>query len=508
MSDERTWTEPPRVLAVDDEEVVCESIRRVLTEEGYSVQTTTSPREGLELIRKDAFDLLLLDIKMPEVDGIEFLRATRSVSPETEVIIITGYATIETAVEAIKLGAFDYLEKPVSPPQLVVATARALERKHLVDLTRRLRSELESRHRIGNVICSSAKMRNVMRLVAKVAPTTSTVLITGETGTGKDVIARAIHYNSRRKDGPFVVADCAALNESLLESELFGHVRGAFTGAVKDRKGLAEAARGGTLFLDEISTISPQVQGSLLRLIQEREIRPVGADKTVSVDVRLIAATNQNLQTLVEQGAFREDLFYRLSVFTIDLPPLRERPEEIPLLAHHFVERFADELGKPIDGITPAAMTLLEAHDWPGNVRELENVLERAVLLAEHTIDIQVVPLGAGQPNTGWDDVPDDAHTLALRKKELRNTAVDQLEQLFVLKALRNAGGNVSVAARAVRMKRPNLHALMRKHGITAPSDTGSEDDDAVASPPVDADPDTDAEFDEGLDIEAEDAET
>ncbi len=504
MSDERTWTEPPKVLAVDDEEVVCESIRRVLSEEGYTVRTTTSSREGLELIRKEAFDLLLLDIKMPEVDGIELLRAARSASPETEVIIVTGYATIETAVEAIKLGAFDYLEKPVSPPQLVVATARALERKHLVDLTQRLRSELESRHRIGNVICSSAKMRNVMRLVAKVAPTTSTVLITGETGTGKDVIARAIHYNSRRKDGPFVVADCASLHESLLESELFGHVRGAFTGAIKDRKGLAETARGGTLFLDEISTVSPQVQGSLLRLIQEREIRPVGSDKPVPVDVRLIAATNQDLRSLVDNGTFREDLFYRLSVFTLDLPPLRERREEIPLLAHHFVQQFAEELDKKIDGITPAAMALLEAHDWPGNVRELENVMERAVLLAEGTVDIQAIPVSIGQSGENWDDIPDDAHTLALRKKELRAAAVDDLERLFVLKALRVADGNVSEAARAVRMKRPNLHALMRKHGISSPDSDTSDDQDDVTDDDV---TDDDVMDDDVMDDDTEDPE-
>ena len=384
MNVEQSWTEPPRVLAVDDEEVVCESIRRVLSEEGYDVTTTTRPREGLELIRKEVFDLLLLDIKMPEVSGIELLREARSASPDTEVIIVTGYATIETAVEAIKLGAFDYLEKPVSPPQLLVAAARALERKQLLDLTQRLRSELESRYRIGNVICSSPQMRKVMGLVGRVAPTNSTVLITGETGTGKDLIARAIHYNSPRKDAAFVVADCASLSESLLESELFGHVRGSFTGAVKDRKGLAEAARGGTLFLDEISTISPQVQGSLLRLIQEHEVRPVGSDKTVPVDVRVVAATNQDLQELVEDGAFREDLYYRLSVFTIRLPALRERPEEIPLLAHHFVEGFAEEFGKEIRGIAPQAMAVLEAHDWPGNVRELENVLERAVLLADN----------------------------------------------------------------------------------------------------------------------------
>ncbi|NJD18573.1 MAG: sigma-54-dependent Fis family transcriptional regulator, partial [Gemmatimonadetes bacterium] len=248
MDDVKSWTTPPRVLTVDDEQVVVESIRRVLTAEGYEVSTSTSARGGLDLLRKEPFDLLLLDIKMPEMSGIEMLKAARDISPETEVLIVTGYATIDTAVEAIKLGAFDYLEKPVSPPQLLVAVARALERKHLVDLTRRLRAELETRHRIGNVICSSPPMRKVMQLVQRVAPTNSTVLITGETGTGKDVIARAIHYNRARAAGPFVVADRASLAESLLEAELIGHVKGAVTGAMKDRKGRAETARGGTLF--------------------------------------------------------------------------------------------------------------------------------------------------------------------------------------------------------------------------------------------------------------------
>jgi len=304
------------------------------------------------------------------------------------------------------------------------------------------------------------------------------VLITGETGTGKDVIARAIHYNSSRKDGAFVVADCSSLTESLLESELFGHVRGAFTGAVKDRKGLAESARGGTLFLDEISTISPQLQGSLLRLIQEREIRPVGSDKTVTVDVRLIAATNRNLQELVSAGTFREDLFYRLSVFTITLPPLRDRREEIPLLTHHFMHRFAKEFEKPIDAITPQAMAVLEAHDWPGNVRELEHAVERAVLLTEgRTIDLDAIPTGGASPIAAWNEVPDDAATLADVKQELRTHAADRVERLFVIKALRNADWNVSQAARDVGMARPNLHALMRKHDITGASQ--ADDDDA-----------------------------
>jgi DNA-binding NtrC family response regulator len=483
MNEETVWTEAPRVLAVDDEEVVCESIRRVLTAEGYVVRTTTSSKEGVELLRRESFDLLLLDIKMPEMDGIEVLRRARDVSPETEVLIVTGYATIDTAVEAIKLGAFDYLEKPVSPPQLLVATARALERKHLVDLTKRLRSELESRYSVGNVICSSPGMRKVMQLVGRVAPTTSTVLVTGETGSGKDVIARAIHYNSARKHGPFVVADCASLSESLLESELFGHVRGAFTGAVKDRKGLAESARGGTLFLDEISTISPQVQGSLLRLIQEHEVRPVGSDRTVPVDVRLIAATNRDLQELVDDGSFREDLLYRLSVFTIRIPPLRERTEEVPLLAHHFVKGFAEDFGKKIDAITPQAMAVLEAHDWPGNVRELEHAMERAVLLADGpSIDLDSIPATGEHHSVTWSEVPDDAAALARQKQELRAAAVARAERLFVIKALRKAAWNISQAARDVGMARPNLHALMRKHGITSPetggSDTGEIDEE------------------------------
>ncbi len=482
MNDESRWTTPPRVLAVDDEAVVCESIRRVLVPEGYEVATTTSSREALELVKKEVFDLLLLDIKMPEIDGIEVLRRVSEISPETEVLIVTGYATIETAVEAIKLGAFDYLEKPVSPPQLLVAVARALERKQLVDLTQRLRSELETRYSIGNVICSSAGMRKVMQLVQKVAPTNSTVLISGETGTGKDLIARAVHYNSPRRDAHFVVADCASLSDTLLESEIFGHVRGAFTGAVRDRKGLAETARAGTLFLDEISTMPASVQGSLLRLIQEREIRPVGADKSVSVDVRLIAATNRDLQEMVEEGSFREDLFYRLSVFTIRIPPLRERREEIPLLAHHFVKRFAQHFKKEIDGITPRAMAALEAHDWPGNVRELEHAMERAVLLAENrAIDLEAIPTMMGQASSAeWDDVPQDARALAARKKELREEAVERVEKLFVLKALQSADWNVTHAAEAVGMKRPNLHALMRKHGITGPQ-SSDEDDQNVS---------------------------
>lgn len=474
MNGDLAWAEPPRVLAVDDEPVVCESIRRVLSQEGYRVTTTTSAREGIDLLAREVIDLVLLDIKMPDLDGIEFLRRARALSPETEVVIITGYATIDTAVEAIKLGAFDYLEKPVSPPQLIVAAARALERKHLIDLTRQLRSEIESRHRIGNVICASRGMRKVMQLVAKVAPATSTVLITGETGTGKDVIARAIHYNSPRHQAPFVVADCASLTDSLLESELFGHVRGAFTGAIKDRKGLAETARGGTLFLDEISTISPHLQGSLLRLIEEREIRPVGSDKPIPVDVRIIGATNRDLQELVRQGTFREDLFYRLSVFTIALPPLRERREEIPLLAHHFMSRFTEEVHKAVDGIAPQAMALLEAHDWPGNVRELENVIERAVLLTDSgVIGPLVIPLDQAMESAQWRGVPSDARMLAQEKKELRAGSVESLERLFVLKALREAEWNVTIAARSVGMQRPNFHAMMRKYGISARGSSG-----------------------------------
>lgn len=464
--DPTSWQDPPRVLVLDDEEVVCESIRRVLEGEGYEVEAHTSPAAALEVLRTRPVDLLLLDIKMPEMDGIEVLRRTRQDAPDTEVVVITGYATIDTAVEAIKLGAFDYLEKPVSPPQLVVAAARALERRHLVRLTHRLRSELEGRFGVGNIICSAPSMRKTLHLMERVAPTNSTVLIVGETGTGKDLFARAIHYASARRDGPFVVADCASLSESLLESELFGHVRGAFTGAVRDRKGLAESARGGTLFLDEISTVSPQIQGSLLRLLQDHEIRPVGSDRTVPVDVRVVAATNRDLAELVAEGSFREDLYYRLSVFTLVIPPLRQRREDIPLLAHHFLFSFAADFGRSVSTISPEAMAALEAHDWPGNVRELEHTIERAVLLCDGPVlGPEALPLAGDYPTT-WRDIPTSAEELTLLKRELRHAAVERVERLFVMRALQESGGNVAEAARRAGMARPNFHAMMRRTGV------------------------------------------
>jgi len=481
MQENEEWHLSPKVLSIDDEAVVCESIRRVLSAEGYEVTTTCDPKEGIELLRNGNFDLLLLDIKMPGLNGMEVLREARATASETEVVIVTGYATIETAIDAIRQGAFDYLQKPVAPDQLLITVARALERKHLIHLTERLRSELETRHRIGGLVCSSPKMQGVMQLVAKAAPTNSTILIAGETGTGKDCIAKAIHYNSPRKDNPFVVADCSALNESLLESELFGHVRGAFTGAVRDRKGLVESARGGTLFLDEIATISPLIQSSLLRLLQEREIRPVGADKYVSVDVRLVVATNKNLMELVENGTFREDLYYRLAVFTVALPPLRERIEEIPLLAHHFIEKCSKEFEKNIGGIRPRALSALEVHEWPGNVRELENVIERAVLLTDtEFIDIDSLPTILGEHSAMEnEDIPENARALAARKKELRAEAVERLEKLFVIKSLQQARWNVTEAALAVDMQRTNFHALMRKHGVSVPKVSNNGEDKA-----------------------------
>jgi DNA-binding NtrC family response regulator len=471
MQDRQDWKLSPSILVIDDEAAVCEGIRRVLHGEGYEVTTTCSPRDGIDLLRKKSFDLLLLDIKMPELNGMKVLQESRASSPNTEVVIITGYATIETAIDAIRQGAFEYLQKPVGPEKLLITVARALERRHLLDLTQRLRSELESRHRIGRLVCSSPKMQKVMQLVAKVAPTNSTILISGDTGTGKDCIAKAIHYNSPRKDEPFIVADCSALNESLLESELFGHVRGAFTGAVRNREGLVEAARGSTLFLDEIATLSPRIQSSLLRLLQEREIRPVGSDKTVSVDVRVIAATNKDLLQLVEAGTFREDLYYRLAVFTISLPALRDRIEEVPLLSHHFLEKYAEEFEKQINGIRPRALSALEVHDWPGNVRELENVIERAVLLTDtEFIDVDALPTILGEHSAlEAEDTPVDARSLALRKKELRAEAVERLEKLFVIRALQQSQWNVTQAALGVDMQRPNFHALMRKYGIAVP---------------------------------------
>ena len=459
---------PARILVVDDEEIVCLSCQRILSEEGYDVQTRLSGPEALKLLAEEPFDLAIVDLKMPGMDGLEVLQAIKRDYPHVPVIMITGYATVESAVEAMKSGALDYLPKPFTPDEVAVVVKKALEARSMLLENLYLRGEIQAKYRFANIIGNSKKMQEIYRLIAKVAPTNSTVLITGESGTGKELVARAIHFNSQRKDRPFVPVDCAVLSENLLESELFGHIKGSFTGAIVTKPGLFEVADGGSIFLDEIGNISLAMQGKLLRFIQEREFTPVGGTKLKKVDVRLIAATNRDLQEKIKEGTFREDLFYRLNIVPISLPPLRERKEDIPLLTIHFLKKYCQEMGKNPKAFSPAAMDLLMRYSWPGNIRELENIVERALVMTEEeTILPKHLPLPLQEmPEAIAFSVPKTSEELRELKRHLRDRAVEDVERLFVLDALTRNDWNVTRSAKDVGMLRPNFQALMRKHSI------------------------------------------
>jgi DNA-binding NtrC family response regulator len=466
-----------KILVVDDEEIVCGGCDRVLSEEGYEVNTSQDPQAGLVLAEQNSYDVVLLDLKMPGMSGMEFLRRVKAVRPDTAVVIMTGFAEISTAVEAIKLGAFDYVPKPVTPDQLVVVVGKAIENQAIVAENRYLRRELQSRYKFENIIGSSQAMQAVYDLVARVCPTITTVLIRGESGTGKELIARAIHFNSPRKTARFVAVDCGALHDNLLESELFGHVKGAFTGAVAAKKGLFQAADGGTLFLDEIGNTSLMLQAKLLRVLQERVYTPVGETRECATDVRLVAATNKDLVAMVAEGTFREDLFYRLNVIPIEVPPLRKRKEDIPALAMHFLKKFREETGYSQSEISPDALNLLVDYDWPGNIRELENVVHRAVVLASGaTIHSGHLPPEVREASSTMTvRIPRTSEELKQRKKELREQAVEEVERRFVEEALKRNDWNVTRAAADVGMQRPNFQALMRDHQIVLPKASSPE---------------------------------
>jgi len=459
-----------KILVVDDEEIVCLSCQRILIEEGYEVRTCLSGQEGLKLLSEEPFDLAIVDLKMPRMDGMEVLQAIKRDYPQIPVIMITGYATVETAVEAMKSGAFDYLPKPFTPDEVAVVVKKALETRSMMLENLYLRGEIQTKYRFENIIGTSKKMQEIYRLIAKVAPTNSTVLITGESGTGKELIARAIHYNSQRKDRQFVPVDCAVLSENLLESELFGHIKGSFTGAIVTKPGLFEVADSGSLFLDEIGNISLAMQSKLLRVIQEREFTPVGGTKLRKVDIRLIAATNKDLPEKIKEGTFREDLYYRLNIVPIPLPPLRERQEDISLLAQHFLKKYCQELGKNPQRLSPAAMDLLMRYSWPGNVRELENLMERVVIMTDEEVILpRHFPFPLQESSEGITfDVPKTSEELKELKRNLRDRAVEEAERLFVLGALTRNEWNVTRSAKEVGMLRPNFQALMRKHNIRA----------------------------------------
>ena len=450
-----------RVLVVDDEKSMRDLLSITLEKEGYDVQTAAGGEPAIEMLHRDPVDVVITDLRMPKVDGLQVLRAAKEISPDTTVIVITAVASTETAVEAMKLGAYDYLTKPFKLDEANLIVRNALERKRLKDENLYLRRQLETQHRFENIIGKSARIAEVFDTIRKISDSPSTAMITGESGTGKELVARAVHFNSLRRDKPFVSVNCGAIPEGLMESELFGHVRGAFTGAVSNKVGLFSAAESGTLFLDEITEIPPLLQVKLLRAIQTREIRRVGDTKDLKTDVRLIAASNRDLEGAVQEGILREDLFYRLNVIPIQLPPLRERREDIPLLVAHFLQKFRKDLGKDIRGVTPEAMAVLERHHWPGNIRELENVLERAIVLgAGDMLAVDSLPesVRRERPLKGLEnvDIPEDGLDL--------EATLDSIEGRYLQRALDRTGGVQTKAAELLKMTFRQFRYKLQKH--------------------------------------------
>lgn len=449
------------ILVVDDEQVVCTSLQRILRD--HLVETALCGEDALGKMKERHFDVVFTDLKMPGMDGIELLKIIKKEYPDSVVIIITGYATVATAVEAMKEGAFDYIPKPFTPDEVQLLTKTALEKRGIYP------DDYADRYQFDNIIGSSDKMKEIFRLIDKAAPTSGTVLIYGESGTGKELVARAIHNKSQRKNRKFVAVDCGAFTPTLLESALFGHVKGAFTGAVASKPGFFEMANGGTLFIDEIGDVGLDVQGKLLRALQEREFIPLGGTQVKKVNVRLISATNRDLKQMVQEGTFREDLFYRLYVVPIFLPPLRDRIEDIPALAHHFLEKHSRQMERAGLTISPEAMKLLVKYDWPGNVRQLENTIERAIITTDgDTIRTEDLPLSVRSRKTSLepDSVPKSSSELKTLKRQLRDEAVKDVEKSFLIEALERNNWNVTRAAEDVGMQRTNFHALMRKHDI------------------------------------------
>jgi DNA-binding NtrC family response regulator len=457
----------PRVLVVDDELSICKSCEKILSREGYRVKSVLNGSQALTMLEQEPFDIVFTDLKMAEMGGMDLLETLRVRFPDVVPVVITGYATIASVVETMKLGAFDYLPKPFTPEEMAAVAKKAWEKRQLF-LRIQGSAEGESQREFAGIVGSSPKMQEVYRLIRKVAPTSSTVLIIGETGTGKEMVARAIHSLSPRKHERFFAVDCGTLSVNLLESELFGHLKGSFTGAVADKRGIFESAHRGTVFLDEICNIDVEVQGKLLRFIQEREFLPVGGTESRRVDVRLIFATNRDLEKMVTEGSFREDLYYRLYVFPVRLPPLRERREDIAQLACHLLNLVRVRSGKNVSSFSDDALRLLEQFDWPGNVRQLESAVERAAITCDGAvIEPRHLPKRITRQGLPGDfPIPRTNREFVSLKKKLREQSVAELEREFVLEALQRNEWNVSRAAHEVGIQRPNFQALMRKHGI------------------------------------------
>jgi DNA-binding NtrC family response regulator len=453
-----------KVLVVDDKENMLKLFGRILGD-GYSVTTASDGARALALLAEESFDVVVTDLRMPGADGFQVLQATKQRSPETEVILMTAYASVSDAVEAIRQGAYDYLQKPFDPDAAVLVVARALERKRLKEQAASLRREVQGVYGFANIIGKSPRMRDAFQQIEQAARHDITVLLLGETGTGKELVARATHYASARKDGPFVPVNCGALPSDLVESELFGHAKGAFTGAAGAKPGLFEEAQGGTLFLDEVGELPLPVQVKLNRALQEREIRRVGENAPTKVNVRVIAATHRDLKAEAQAGRFREDLFYRLHVFPVLLPPLRERREDVPLLAAHFLAKHCKAYQREVEVFEPEALRALVGYSWPGNVRELENVIERAIAVtACKRIALQDLPAELREPQ-GQGTLP--AEELAkMSYREAIDSARDAASRAYLVALLRSTGGNVTRAAERAVMERESLHRLLRKFGV------------------------------------------
>jgi len=453
---------PHLILIIDDEPVIRDVLSQLLTSEGYEVEAAASGEEGLQAYALRPPDLVLLDLLMPGQDGIEVLKTLKRANPQALVIIITAYASVESAIEAMKMGAYDYVQKPFKHEELLLTIRRALEHKVLQDENLRLRDALQRKYSFSNIIGRSPVMEQVFELIRASAPTRSTILIEGESGTGKELAARAVHSSSNRSHFPFVVVNSGSLPPDLLESHLFGHVKGAFTGAVSEKQGLFEAADKGTIFFDEISSIGLETQAKLLRVMQDKEFMRLGGTKTIRVDVRIIAATNTDLEELIRQKAFRKDLYYRLNVIKIVLPPLRERKEDIPLLVKHFLDLYAQENDKEFEGVTPDVLEILERHSWPGNVRELENLIERTVVFAKNKIigrdDLPALYLSPGE--RGGAKLPLEDESLNLREQTL------SFQRRLIEAILQESKGVQKTAAAKLGVKPTTLNEMIKRLGI------------------------------------------
>lgn len=457
----------PRILVIDDELSICQNCIKILSKIECEVEYALNGYDALGMMEAEPFEVIITDLKMSSLGGMEVLSRVKAAYPDTVVIVITGYASVSSVVEVMKMGAFDYLPKPFTPEELRGVVRQAVAERTILLQNRRLKQQHGDLRAFSHqLIGDSTKIEKVIEMVRKVAPTDSTVLISGESGTGKELIARAIHANSKRGNKSFFAVDCGTISAALLESELFGHTKGAFTGAHRDKPGIFKVANGGTIFLDEIGNITLEVQAKLLRFLEGREFLPLGSTTTQTVDVRLILATNQDLKEMVSEGSFREDFYYRIFVYPIAMPPLRERKEDILPIAYHFLEQFNSGLGKNIVGFDSNAVTKLTQYDWPGNVRQLRNAIERASILCDkELISLKELPF-TDEVEQLIERVPSTNEELKRIKKEIRQKAVGEVEKNFVINALALNNWNVTQAAKKVGLQRTNFQNLMKKHGI------------------------------------------